>query len=151
MDGQVPDDPRDQILLYNYIHSRGGRQPANNWIGMESLPNSISKIKTLKIYCEERLAQLFTNLTTTAISELCHRIGGRKPSDADPSSLTMDIPVLPMLPQRIIYWQAEPEDGFAAQVKILYDHNVMDFLDLESLVFSSERLADRLLQLAAST
>ena len=148
MDGLEPDDPRDQILLYNYLHSRGGRQPDDNWIGMESLPNSISKIKTLNIYCEERLAQLFTKMTPAAINELCSKIGGRVPEQADTSAQVFDIPVLPMLPQRILYWQAEPEDGFAAQVKILYDQNVMDFLDLESLVFSSERMADRLLYLA---
>jgi hypothetical protein len=29
-------------------------------------------------------------------------------------------------------------------VKVLFDRRVLDFLDLESLVFSAERLADRL-------
>ena len=42
MAGEPLVDPRDQILLYNYIYSGGGRKPDNNWIGMESLPNSIS-------------------------------------------------------------------------------------------------------------
>ncbi len=39
------------------------------------------------------------------------------------------------------------EDGFEARVKILFDQNVMDFLDLESLVFAAERMADCLLEL----
>ena len=50
-------DPRDQILLYNYIHSGGGRKPDGNWVGMESLPNSISKVKTLATYCEDKIAK----------------------------------------------------------------------------------------------
>ncbi|MCI5159325.1 MAG: DUF3786 domain-containing protein, partial [Candidatus Electrothrix sp. AUS1_2] len=41
----------------------------------------------------------------------------------------------------------DEEDGFDARVKILFDQHVMDFLDLESLVFAAERMADRLLAL----
>ncbi|MCW5200548.1 DUF3786 domain-containing protein, partial [Desulfobulbus sp. F4] len=44
-------------------------------------------------------------------------------------------------------WEADTEDGFAAKVKVLFDHHVLDFLDLESLVFAAERMADRLLEL----
>ncbi|MCW5210250.1 DUF3786 domain-containing protein, partial [Desulfobulbus sp. N3] len=29
-------------------------------------------------------------------------------------------------------WDQDMEDGFEARVKILFDQNVMDFLDLES-------------------
>jgi len=61
LDGQPPDDPRDQILLYNYIHSQGGPDPTLDWIGLETLPNSISKVRTLATYCENRLAELRRN------------------------------------------------------------------------------------------
>ncbi|MBU0942809.1 MAG: DUF3786 domain-containing protein [Proteobacteria bacterium] len=40
VDGREAEDPRDQILLYNYVHfGAGGQEPKQHWIGMESLPN----------------------------------------------------------------------------------------------------------------
>ena len=40
-------DPWDAILLYNYIASQGSQPPTGNWIAYNSLPNSVSKAKTL--------------------------------------------------------------------------------------------------------
>ena len=54
-----------------------------------------------------------------------------------------------MVPQQFLFWDEEPEDGFEAKVKILFDSKVLDHLDVESLVFSSERLADKLLEMAS--
>lgn len=140
-------DPRDQILLYNYVYSCGDRRPDNNWIGMESLPNSISKIKTLARYSEEKLAPCLAGLTQVEIQAISSQLGAI--IEPDPTAtLTMTVPVLPMIPQRIIFWNEEPEEGFPAKVKILFDRHVLDFLDLESLVFSAERMAEHILELA---
>jgi hypothetical protein len=147
LDGDEPADPRDQILLYNYVAfgSAGkARTPDGTWLGMESLPNSISKICTLAAYCEERLAERFSG-RAHRLAELCATL------DATPAEQSADaaflIPALPHIPLLLLFWEAEPEDGFAAKVKILFDHHVLDFLDLESLVFAAERMADRLLEL----
>jgi len=143
LDGRPPDDPRDQILIYNYIHSQGGADPALDWIGLETLPNSISKVRTLATYCENRLAELFSPLPVNIIMTACQRLGGvAQPSPA--ATLGCIISVLPKIPQYIVYWEEEPDEGFPAKVKILFDRQVMTFLDLESLIFSAERLADRL-------
>lgn len=144
-------DPRDQILLYNYIHSHGGRPLSGEWIGLESLPNSISKVRTLAVYCEDRLAQVFDRQSTESIMEALGQLGAiAGPTDlAGTASIAAIVPVLPMLPQFLLYWEAEPADGFAARVKVLFDRQVLDFLDLESLVFSAERMADRLGELLA--
>lgn len=142
LNGTPPEDPRDQILLYNYIASQGGNEPTKSWVGLESLPNSISKVKTLATYCEVRLAELFDNRDHDTLCAACAKLGGRIDSGAS-ASLGLIVPVLPFVPQHILYWEAEPEDGFGAKVKVLFDHQVMDFLDLESLVFSAERMADR--------
>lgn len=143
LDGCTPDDPRDQILIYNYVYSQGGPAPARDWIGLETLPNSISKVRTLATYCENRLAELFADFTVKRIMTACDRLGGvAQPSSS--ATFGCIIPVLPMIPQYLVYWEAEPEDGFPAKVKILFDRQVLNFLDLESLIFSSERMADRL-------
>jgi hypothetical protein len=143
IDGREPEDPRDQILLYNYVFGQGNRPPTNDWIGMESLPNSISKIKTLATYCERRLANLFTDLPTDQVWSALKSVDGTTAPNHS-ASLGAIVQVLPMIPQCVLYWESAPEDNFAAQVKVLFDRHVLSYLDLESLVFSSERLADRM-------
>lgn len=142
-------DPRDQILLYNYVHSRGGRKPDNTWIGMESLPNSISKVKTLATYCENRIAELLSGKPADILREIGRQLDGYEgPEDLGSSATSaFIIPVLPMVPQFVLFWEKEPDEGFEAKTKVLFDHHVLDFLDLESLVFSAERLAERIVLL----
>ena len=163
MDGQQLVDPRDQILLYNYVAFGGNagghtgndedgraaeRLPDGSWVGMESLPNSIAKIRTLATYCEERLAERFAGCLKE-LALLCEKIGGEKGRDEQGQSadLAVVLPVLPYVPLYLLFWDQDLEDGFEARVKILFDQHVMDFLDLESLVFAAERLADHLLDL----
>jgi len=147
IDRTTPEDPRDQILLYNYISSGGGCSPKHDWVGMESLPNSISKRKTLATYCEDRLAELFSGKPLEHLHELGRQLAGVADKKTS-ASFALIIPALPMVPLYLLFWQEEPEDGFAARVKILFDRNVLDFLDLESLVFAAERMADRMAELA---
>lgn len=140
---EEPEDPRDQILLYNYVHSGGGDAPAGNWTGLESLPNSISKVRTLATYCEERLATLFSGNGITAIAHAMREVQAVPVPEA-PASFGFVIPVLPRVAQYVLFWEADEEEGFPARVKVLFDRQVLEYLDLESLIFSAERLADRL-------
>ena len=146
MAGEEVIDPRDQILLYNYISYQGGPAPKQNWIGLESLPNSISKVRTLAASCETRLAERFST-RPAVLQRLCQQLDGQPGSDEHSASVGMIIPVLPRLPHYLLFWDGEPDDGFDAKVKVLFDRRVMDFLDLESLVFTAERLAERLAEL----
>jgi hypothetical protein len=146
MAGEQLVDPRDQILLYNYVAFGGGRVPDGTWLGMESLPNSISKIRTLATYCELRLAKRFSG-RAEKLAGLCHEVGGVSGPGDQSADVGMIIAVLPHVPLYLLFWDEEPADGFEAKVKVLFDHNVMDFLDLESLVFTAERMADRLAEL----
>ncbi len=54
--------------------------------------------------------------------------------------------VLPKIPQQLFFWDEEPEDGFEAKVKILFTENVLTFLDIESLVFTAERMAEHIIK-----
>ena len=159
MDGEQLVDPRDQILLYNYVafggnaggageRSAEARLPADTWVGMESLPNSIAKIRTLATYCEARLAEQFAG-RIDALPQVCEKIGAKTAQDeqAQSADFAAILPVLPQVPLYLLLWDQDLEDGFEARVKILFDQYVMDFLDVESLVFAAERMADRLLQL----
>lgn len=145
INGSIPADPRDQILLYNYIHCGGGEGPRAEWVGLESLPNTISKIRTLATYCEEKLATFFQGRSAPEIFRLCLPVHGQ-PLSGTTASAALTIPVLPRIPQQLYFWDEEAEDGFAAKVKILFQANVLDFLDLESLVFTAERMAERIIE-----
>lgn len=149
IDNDTVVDPRDQILLYNYVHSCGGRKPDNTWIGMESLPNSISKVKTLATYCEKRIAGHLSGRPPRILKDIGNRLDGFDgPADLSASATSsLVVPVLPMVPQYLLFWEEEPEDGFEAKAKVLFDHHVLDFLDIESLVFSAERFAESLVVL----
>ncbi|WP_456384777.1 DUF3786 domain-containing protein [Desulfolithobacter sp.] len=146
MDGDELVDPRDQILLYNYVAYGGGRKPDNTWVGLESLPNTISKVRTLATYCEDRLARRFSGRPVDLV-RICTRLGARSDQGEQSGSVSMVIPVLPFVPLYLLFWDEEPEDGFEARVKVLFDHHVLDFLDVESLVFAAERLADKIAEL----
>lgn len=144
IDNQPPKDPRDQILLYNYVHGGGGALPADEWVGLESLPNSISKVRTLATYCEDKLALFFQGRSPAAIVALCRPLGGKALAGTT-ASVALTIPVLPRVPLQLFFWDAEPEDGFEARVKILFTANVLKFLDIESLIFTAERLAEHIM------
>jgi hypothetical protein len=147
IDGKDVEDPRDQILLYNYVHFAGGDKPTQEWIGMESLPNSISKIRTLRVYCEERIADFFTG-KTDLLKKIAPQLGAETlDNPAQSCSAAFFIPALPRLPLFVLFWDEEKEDGFPAKVKVLFDQKVLDFLDIESLVFVCERMAERWVEL----
>lgn len=143
LDGQPPEDPRDQILLYNYVASQGNRPPSGDWVGMETLPNSISKVKTLATYCEKRLARLFSETALYNLWPGLIAMDGQ-PASQQGASIAAIVQVLPMVPQFVLFWEAAEEEKFAAQAKVLFDRQVLAYLDLESLVFAAERMADRL-------
>lgn len=144
VDGCEAREPRDQILLYNYVHFGGGEPLTGQWIGLESLPNSISKVRTLRVYCEERIARRFSGQPTLLKNSAARMDAGFPEALQEGCSVAFEVPVLPRLPMTVIFWDEEPEDGFPARVKVLFDQNVLSVLDLESLVFASERLAERL-------
>jgi len=135
-------DPRDQILLYNYLFFGGSGPLSGEWVGLESFPNSISKVVTLKRYAEDRLSDFFADRPALLV-ERAEKIGGKKiePCQAD---VCVEIPVLPKVIIRVHFWDQDEEDGFSAQVKVLFDKRAMDFLDLESLVFTAERMAEKM-------
>jgi len=137
-------DPRDAILLYNYIFFGGKGDLSGEWIGMESMPNSISKVKTLKRYTEEKLAIFFSGKP----DELRSRVSSINGVIIEPceAHLCFIIKVLPKIPIKIHFWDMDEEDGFPASVKALYDRRAMNFLDIESLVFASERMAEALVE-----
>jgi len=135
-------NPWDAILLYNYLASGGQATPTGTWITYQSLPNSVSKAKTLA-RLEKGLAQHFAG----KVSELRRRAAVWRAAPAQVSEnadFQGTFQPLPRVPVLLLFWDAEPAEGFQALAHFLFDSTVGDYLDLESLLFLVEQLIDRL-------
>lgn len=137
-------ETRDQILLYNYLFFGGKGELSGEWVGLESFPNSISKVVTLKRYTEEKLARHFAGRTQDFVAG-CVAVGGRQVEECQ-ADACMEIPVLPKVVIRLNFWDEDQDDGFEAEVKALFDKRALDFLDIESLIFAAERLAETIIE-----
>lgn len=137
-------NPWDAILFYNYIASQGRQDPTGKWITFQSLPNSVSKTKTLK-RLEGQLAEHYAG-RGMGLRERAAILNGepiQAGEDADLAAVFRPLPKVPILLQ---FWEAEPEENFPAQASFLFDATVSHYLDLESLLFLVERLLDRLME-----
>jgi hypothetical protein len=137
-------DPWDAILLYNYIASQGQKPVTGTWIAYNSLPNSVSKAKTLT-RLEQKLADHFAG-KAAQLKEQVHHLGGEMVAvggeDADIQAAFLPLPRVPLL---LLFWDAETEEGFAPQARFLFDASVTTYLDLEAMLFLVEHLMERLM------
>lgn len=136
-------DPWEKIFIYNYVIG-GAVDPSGEWVGMESLPNSVSKIKSLRAHCEEALAKACAR-KLGSLPGIVTSLGGILPDRDGHVDFMAEFPVLPKLSLRILWWDEEPEEGFEPRVKFLFDSRVLETIDIESLLFACEQLTDRLL------
>jgi hypothetical protein len=139
----VAANPWDAILLYNYLASQGKTASTGAWITFQSLPNSVSKTKTLK-RLEGELATHFAG-KQAKLEEAATLLTAEAVKIAEDADLQLVFRPLPKVPVLLLFWEADPEEDFPAQVHYLFDGNVSDYLDLESLLFLVEQLSDRLM------
>ncbi|MEW6387703.1 MAG: DUF3786 domain-containing protein [Thermodesulfobacteriota bacterium] len=139
----VAANPWDAILLYNYAASQGNRLPTGQWITFQSLPNSVSKAKTLA-RLEKEVAAHFSG-QSALLREKAAQFKGEPVRTTGDADLQLVFRPLPRVPILLLFWEAEAEEDFPAQAHLLFDANVADYLDLESLLFLVEQLLDRLM------
>ena len=133
---------QEKMFIYNYlIQGKGNVQ--GQWVGMEGLPGSISKVKSLKAHCEDPLLRTFQNKLDKA-KKIGEKFGAKIVREGG-ADLGLFFQVFPRLPILILFWDSDPEDNFPGRVKFLYDKGVLNVLDLESLTFASEHLTNMLL------
>ncbi|MHB8067890.1 MAG: DUF3786 domain-containing protein [Desulfobaccales bacterium] len=140
--GATP-NPWDAILIYNFIASGGKALPTGTWITYQSLPNSVSKAKTLA-RLENQLATHFAG-NADRLRRRAAALGAEPAHASENADFQRIFLPLPRVPVLLLFWDAEPEENFQAQAHFLFDSTVSDFLDLESLLFLVEQLIDRLM------
>ena len=68
-------------------------------------------------------------------------IGGSDITDKiDSADLAVFFQVFPKVPLMLLFWDEDKHDGFEAEVRFLFDETITEHLDIESILFLSERL-----------
>ncbi len=137
-------DVWEKVLLYNHVAQGGSSPPKGDWIGIEQIPNSAAKSKTVREEVERRIAETFSGKKDLLLERAAACTARQVPVEDSGADLAVVFRPLPRVPVKLLFWDSEPEDGIEARVKLLFDSTVPEHLDLESLVFLCENLRDRL-------
>jgi len=134
----------EQVFIYNHMAQGGSTPPGENWRGLEQFPSTISKIKSMREHVEIPLVKRFKG-KPDELRKAARSLGGMEIKD---QKLSADVALLfrplPRVPVLLLFWDEEEEETFDAQVKLLFDETITEHLDLESIIFLSERLRELL-------
>ncbi len=134
----------EQVFIYNHMAQGGTSFPSGKMKSLKEFPNTVSKIKTMTERVEKPLQEKFSG-NTDALYRACLTIGGNDAGESYPSSdIAVDLLPLPKVPVTLLFWDADPVDGYEAEAKLLFDMTITEHLDIESIMFLSERIKDML-------
>lgn len=134
----------EQVFIYNHMAQGGSALPSGKWRNLVEIPNTVSKVKSMVDHVETPLIEKFQDninaLTTAAL-----KIGGiDKHADYPTSDVAMLFSPLPRVPVMLMFWDGDEKDGFDAEAKLSFDDTITQHLDIESIMFLSERLRELL-------
>lgn len=139
----------EQVFILNHMAQGGSAEPTGNWKGLVEFPNTVSKIKSMKSHVETPIKETFMG-KDGLLRDLAAKLGGRDITrEFGSADMTLYFQVLPKVPVVLMFWDAQPEDGFDAEVRLLFDETITDHLDIESIMFLSERLSQLLCDMAS--
>jgi hypothetical protein len=146
--GGTPLTRWEEVFIRNHMAQGGRSEATGNWKGLVEFPNTVSKIKSMKSQVEAPLKEVFTG-KTERLRDAAAKLGGRDvTADTGSADVAVYFKVLPRVPVILMFWDAEPEDGFEAEARLLFDETITDHLDIESIMFLSERLQQLLCGMA---
>ena len=121
--------------------AQGGRSlPTGNWKGLEAIPNTISKMKSMKAHVEAPLLERFTG-NPISLKQAALAIGAQDNAETFPTAdVAVTLLPLPRIPVALLFWDTDDNDGFEAEIKLLFDDTIVEHLDVESIMFLSERI-----------
>jgi hypothetical protein len=137
-------DRWEQTFLFNHIAQGGSDAPAGIWKSFEELPNTISKVKSMRAHVEEPICKQFSGRKEELASAGKAFGGTEAGGDFPEADVALRFDALPRLPLLLLFWDAEPTEEIGARAKLLFDETVTVHLDIESILFLSEHLRRRL-------
>ncbi|KPA09084.1 Fe-S cluster protein [Candidatus Magnetomorum sp. HK-1] len=130
----------EQVFILNHMAQGGNKEPGGKWKGFQEFPNTVSKIKSMKEHVEAPLVKHFRGKTKELI-DAGISIGGQVIQGEDVSAdVSIVFRPLPKIPVMLNFWDEDTADNFEAEVKLLFDETIVDHLDIESIMFLSERI-----------
>jgi len=100
-------------------------------------------VVSMENYVEKPLQKTFSS-RVDKLKRACEKIGGRNVSlQYESSDIAFMFSVFPKIPVSLLFW--DQGDGFDAEAKLLFDETIIEHLDIESIVFLSEHLCQRLI------
>ncbi|MBF0303306.1 MAG: DUF3786 domain-containing protein [Desulfamplus sp.] len=116
--------------------------PTGNLKSFKEFPNTVAKVVSMRNHIEEPLKKAFAG-NLEGLKRACLQCGGIDVKDNYESpNLALSFQVFPLVAVTLLFWEAGEE--FDADVKLLFDEKVTCHLDIESIMFLSQYLADRL-------
>ncbi|MFZ2633973.1 MAG: DUF3786 domain-containing protein [Desulfosalsimonadaceae bacterium] len=135
----------EQVFIYNHLAQGGKSLPTGKWRNFVEFPNTVSKMKSMIEHVEKPLIERFRG-RSDALTAAALKIGGLdRRTDFPESDVAMLFHPLPRVPVRLMFWDGDEAEGFESEVKLSFDETVTDHLDIESIMFLSERLRDLLI------
>jgi hypothetical protein len=135
----------EQVFIYNHLAQGGSRLPTGRWKALQEIPNTVSKIKSMRSQVEAPLRERFSG-RRDALAAAALAVGGRDVSaQAASADLAFCFQVFPRVPVMLLFWDADEDAGFEAEIKLAFDETIIEHLDIESILFMSENLAGRLI------
>ena len=130
----------EQVFLYNHVAMGGSRTPEGKWKGLEGIPNTVSKVKSMRDGVEAPLVERFRGRSQELLSAGIG-LGGLDVKEQHPAAdVALLFRALPKVPVLLLFWDEDESEPFDARVKMLFDETIVEHLDIESMIFLSERL-----------
>lgn len=134
----------EKVFLYIHMAQGGSKPPTGNWKGFIEFPNTVSKVKSMRDSVEEPLLKHFSG-KPDKLAEAGIRIGAADISGDEPSTdVALLFNALPRVPVKLVFWDRDDTEGIDAEIRLLFDETVTDHLDIESIMFLSETIKERL-------
>jgi hypothetical protein len=114
--------------------------PVGKWVGLVEIPNTVSKMKSMKSHVEQPLIDRFKGRAKDLL-EKAMAIGGKNIGEKiESADVAVLFQPLPRVPVRLLFWDEALNEGIEAEVKLSFDETITEHLDIESILFLSERL-----------
>lgn len=134
----------EQVFIFNHLAQGGTRRPTGRWKSLQEFPNTVSKIKSLRAHVEAPLTARFAG-RRAALAAAAARLGATDvTAEAASADLALRFAPLPRVPVMLLFWDGDGDAGFGAEVKLAFDETITEHLDIESIIFLSEHLAELL-------
>jgi len=136
----------EQVFIYNHMAQGGSKRPSGKWKGLVEFPNTVSKIKSMIEHVEAPLIERFSGNPDELLAG-AENLGGLDMTDKIKSAdMALLFRPLPRIPVMLMFWDEDKIDGFEAKAKLLFDETIVEHLDIESIMFLSERLSQLLFE-----